>query len=113
MFGVSQLPPLALVTTLLFFGMLFLGMGNGAVFQLIPHRFKDEIGRITGIVGAAGGIGGFFVPTILGTLKQVTGTYEPGFLVYAGIGLAGLVIILLAKLAWQKTWATNGASRQI
>ncbi|MEH7117491.1 nitrate/nitrite transporter [Neobacillus vireti] len=113
MFGVSQLPPLLLVTTLLFFGMLFLGMGNGAVFQLIPHRFREEIGMITGIVGAAGGVGGFFVPNILGTLKQVTGTYAPGFLVYAGIGLAGLVIILIAKLSWQRTWTTKGASRQI
>jgi MFS transporter, NNP family, nitrate/nitrite transporter len=113
MFGVSQLPPLALVTTLLFFGMLFLGMGNGAVFQLIPHRFKDEIGRITGIVGAAGGIGGFFVPNILGTLKQMTGTYTPGFLVYAGIGLAGLIVVLIAKLSWQKSWISKEASRQI
>jgi MFS transporter, NNP family, nitrate/nitrite transporter len=113
MFGVSQLPPLALVTTLLFFGMLFLGMGNGAVFQLIPHRFKDEIGRITGIVGAAGGIGGFFVPNILGTLKQISGTYAPGFLVYAGIGLAGLIVVLIAKLSWQKTWVSKEASRQI
>jgi NNP family nitrate/nitrite transporter-like MFS transporter len=93
--------------------MLFLGMGNGAVFQLIPHRFKDEIGRITGIVGAAGGIGGFFVPNILGTLKQMTGTYTPGFLVYAGIGLAGLIVVLIAKLSWQKSWISKEASRQI
>jgi NNP family nitrate/nitrite transporter-like MFS transporter len=113
MFGVSQLPSLPLVTTLLFFGMLFLGMGNGAVFQLIPQRFQAEIGTITGIVGAAGGIGGFFVPNILGTLKQITGTYTPGFMVYAGIGLAGLVIILLAKQSWQKAWTSKEVSRQL
>ncbi|MBM7653892.1 MFS transporter [Neobacillus cucumis] len=113
MLGVSLLPPLALVTALLFFGMLFLGMGNGAVFQLIPQRFQKEIGMITGIVGAAGGIGGFFVPNVLGTLKQITGSYAPGFLVYAGIGLAGLVVITIAKFAWQKTWTTKSATRQL
>ncbi|MED4225021.1 nitrate/nitrite transporter [Neobacillus cucumis] len=113
MLGVSLLPPLALVTALLFFGMLFLGMGNGAVFQLIPQRFQKEIGMITGIVGAAGGIGGFFVPNVLGTLKQITGSYAPGFLVYAGIGLAGLVVITIAKFAWQKTWTAKSATRQL
>ncbi|WP_160724524.1 MFS transporter [Bacillus sp. USDA818B3_A] len=113
MLGVSLLPPLALVTALLFFGMLFLGMGNGAVFQLIPQRFSEEIGMITGIVGAAGGIGGFFVPNVLGTLKQITGSYAPGFMVYAGIGLAGLIILTIARLAWQKSWTASGASRQL
>jgi NNP family nitrate/nitrite transporter-like MFS transporter len=113
MLGVSLLPPLMLVTILLFFGMLFLGMGNGAVFQLIPQRFQKEIGMITGIVGAAGGVGGFFVPNVLGTLKQITGSYAPGFLVYVGIGLVGLIILTIAKLAWQKTWTAKGASRQL
>lgn len=39
--------------------MGLLGMGNGAVFQLVPQRLPKEIGVIAGIVGAAGGIGGF------------------------------------------------------
>ncbi len=47
----------------LFVGMMGLGMGNGAVFQLVPRRFRKEIGMVTGIVGAAGGIGGFFCRT--------------------------------------------------
>ena len=49
--------------------MGLLGMGNGAVFQLVPQRFPQEIGVITGIVGAAGGVGGFFLPTLLGGLQ--------------------------------------------
>ena len=56
--GVSTLPPLGVATALLFVGMGLLGMGNGAVFQLVPQRFSREIGVITGIVGAAGGVGG-------------------------------------------------------
>ena len=110
MFGVSQLPPLAVVTTLLFIGMLCLGMGNGAVFQLVPQRFQEEIGMITGIVGAAGGVGGFFVPNILGTLKEITGTYGTGFMVYTGIGIAALVVLLIAQVSWRKTWSPKEAT---
>src|SRR5205823_5721826 len=62
----SVLPPLAVGTCVLFLCMGLLGMGNGAVFQLVPLRFQKEIGVITGIVGAAGGLGGFFLPTSVG-----------------------------------------------
>lgn len=57
---ISSLPPLPVVTVLLFICMMCLGMGNGSVFQLVPQRFQQEIGVITGIVGAAGGLGGYF-----------------------------------------------------
>ena len=57
-----------------------LGMGNGAVFQLVPQRFPERIGLVTGIVGAAGGLGGFFLPTLLGMTSDVTGGYAPGLL---------------------------------
>ena len=50
--------------------MGLLGMGNGAVFQLVPQRFPDRIGLVTGVVGAAGGLGGFFLPTLLGAVKD-------------------------------------------
>ena len=68
---------------LLFAVMGLLGMGNGAVFQLVPNRFPKEIGVTTGIIGAAGGFGGFFLPNLLGSLKQVTGSFSGGFLVFA------------------------------
>src|ERR1700693_2053859 len=58
--GVGSLPSLNWAILLLFFTLLCLGMGNGSVFQIIPQRFKTEIGMMTGIVGAAGGLGGFF-----------------------------------------------------
>ena len=63
---VATLPPLALVVPMLFLTVGCLGMGNGAVFQLVPQRFAGRMGIITGIVGAAGGLGGFFLPSILG-----------------------------------------------
>lgn len=113
MFGISFLYSLTVVTILLFMGMLFLGMGNGAVFQLVPQRFSKEIGFITGIVGAAGGVGGFLVPNILGTLKQITGTYATGFLVFSAVGIVALLILGLAQLSWKKTWVLGKDSVKI
>ncbi|MED4689174.1 nitrate/nitrite transporter [Peribacillus frigoritolerans] len=113
MFGISFLYSLTAVTILLFIGMLFLGMGNGAVFQLVPQRFSKEIGFITGIVGAAGGVGGFLVPNILGTLKQITGTYATGFLVFSAVGIVALLILGLAQISWRKTWVLGKNSVKI
>ncbi|OES46341.1 nitrate/nitrite transporter [Domibacillus iocasae] len=110
MFGVSTLPSLPIVVTLLFLGMMALGMGNGAVFQLVPQRFQKEIGMVTGVVGAAGGVGGFFLPNILGTLKQITGTYASGFMVFAAIGLAALLILTVAQISWRKAYALKEES---
>jgi NNP family nitrate/nitrite transporter-like MFS transporter len=84
--------------------MMCLGMGNGAVFQLVPQRFQKEIGMITGIVGAAGGIGGFFLPNILGTLKEMTGSYASGFITFSVIALLAFGILLLASYSWKKSW---------
>ncbi|MCK1993484.1 NarK/NasA family nitrate transporter [Peribacillus muralis] len=113
MLGISFLYSFTVVTTLLFLGMLFLGMGNGAVFQLVPQRFSKEIGFMTGIVGAAGGVGGFLVPNILGTLKQMTGTYATGFLVFSAIGIMAFMILVLAQFSWRKTWVLGKNSVKI
>jgi NNP family nitrate/nitrite transporter-like MFS transporter len=110
MFGVSTLPSLPIVVSLLFLGMMALGMGNGAVFQLVPQRFQKEIGMVTGVVGAAGGVGGFLLPNILGTLKQITGSYTSGFMVYAAIGIAALVLLTIAQISWRKAYALKEES---
>ena len=78
-------PPWAWPSAVLGVGMGLLGMGNGAVFQLVPQRFPDRIGLVTGVVGAAGGLGGFFLPTLLGSIKDLTGQYTLGL-----IGVAAL-----------------------
>lgn len=57
----------------------FLGMGAGAVFKLVPLLFPETKGAVTGIVGAAGGLGGFFPPLLLGVVKDGTGEYTMGF----------------------------------
>src|SRR3978361_987491 len=67
-------------------GILALGMGNGSVFQLVPQRFKREIGVMTGLVGMSGGVGGFYLASSLGYSKQLTRRYGPRFLVFSLLG---------------------------
>ena len=58
---------------------MLLGLGNGAVFKLVPERFPTETGTVTGLVGALGGLGGFFPPLLLGVFSDRLGTIWPGF----------------------------------
>lgn len=107
--AISTIPSLVFAVTLLFFVMGMLGMGNGAVFQLVPLRFAREVGILTGIVGAAGGLGGFFIPFGLGLLRQRTGSYGAGFALYATVFLsAGLVLLALGR-RWITTWPADRA----
>ena len=60
-----------------------IGLGNGAVFKLVPQFFPKDVGSVTGLVGAAGGLGGFFPPLLVGVLRQTTGHYAWGFILLA------------------------------
>jgi NNP family nitrate/nitrite transporter-like MFS transporter len=101
---VATLPPLAVAVPVLFVAVGCLGMGNGAVFQLVPQRFAGRMGIITGVVGAAGGLGGFFLPSILGASKDATGTYGIGLLVVALAFVAGAVLLLELGARWTTRW---------
>lgn len=105
---VSQLPPLAAAGGLLLASMALLGMGNGAVFQLVPQRFRREIGVLTGLVGAAGGIGGFFLPLFLGLGRDAAGSYSTGFLLFALGPLACAALLMAVQQRWRETWAAEG-----
>jgi len=97
--------PAAWMALLAFVGaMLALGMGNGAVFQLVPQRFRKEIGVMTGMVGMAGGVGGFYLASSLGYAKQITGSYQLGFLIFAGLALLALAGLSGVKTRWRTTW---------
>lgn len=74
-----------------------IGLGNGAVFKLVPQLFPEAVGSVTGLVGAAGGLGGFFPPLVLGELKRQTGSYAPGFLCLAAFSLLCLGLVLLTR----------------
>ena len=67
---------------------LLLGLGNGAVFKLVPERFPRDTGTVTGLVGALGGLGGFFPPLLLGVFRDRLGAIWPGFLLLSLTAIA-------------------------
>lgn len=104
--GVSMNPPgFATALALFVIAMLALGSGNGAVFQLVPQRFGKEIGVMTGLVGMAGGIGGFYLASSLGFAKQVTGSFGPGFLIFAALAGVAFLAVTFVKDRWRSSWA--------
>jgi NNP family nitrate/nitrite transporter-like MFS transporter len=107
------LPQLWMAIASFIVGMGALGMGNGAIFQLVPQRFRREMGVMTGLVGMMGGIGGFYLASSLGYSKQLTGSYQSGFLVFAALGLIALIGLTSIKKRWRTTWgaAIPGAVR--
>ena len=108
----TGLPTIYLAMPVFLIGMLALGMGNGSVFQLVPQRFKREIGILTGLVGMSGGVGGFYLASSLGYSKQVTGSYGAGFLVFALLAAAALICIGAVRGRWRTTWQElYGAAR--
>ena len=94
----AMLLPLSFALSTVFFAMMCLGMGNGVIFQVVPQRFRREIGAISGLVGAAGGIGGFLVPSALGVFRDLTGTYATGFAMFA---VACILIVPVMALFWR------------
>lgn len=100
------LPKAWMALTVFMLAMLALGMGNGAVFQLVPQRFRKEIGVMTGLVGMAGGVGGFYLASSLGYSKQYTGDYQVGFLVFASLALLALTGLTGVKNRWRTTWGS-------
>jgi MFS transporter, NNP family, nitrate/nitrite transporter len=86
--------------------MLALGMGNGAVFQLVPQRFRHEIGVMTGLVGMAGGIGGFYLASSLGYAHKITGEYRWGFIIFAALAIVAWLGLTIVKSRWRTTWGS-------
>jgi MFS transporter, NNP family, nitrate/nitrite transporter len=102
--GVAQLPALPYAVALFVLAMACLGLGNGSVFQLMPHRYGQRVGVATGILGAAGSLGGFFLPTLLGWLKQVSGSYASGLAMLAALVVVALMILSVAQAEWVGVW---------
>jgi MFS transporter, NNP family, nitrate/nitrite transporter len=82
------------------------GLGNGATFQLVPHRWHGKTGVMTGIIGAAGGIGGFYLPVVMGMAKESSGSYQLGFLTFGVLAALAFIFIALLQREWL-TWALS------
>jgi NNP family nitrate/nitrite transporter-like MFS transporter len=72
---------------------LAFGAGTGAVFKLVPSWFPERVGAVTGVVGAAGGLGGFFPPLVMGAVHAATGSYALGFALLAVTAAAALLVL--------------------
>ena len=70
-----------------------IGLGNGAVFKLVPQYFPKTVGSVTGLVGAAGGLGGFFPPLVLGAIHRSTGSYTLGFVLLSAFAIVCLIVL--------------------
>lgn len=77
-----------------------IGLGNGAVFKLVPQHFPQSVGAVTGLVGAMGGLGGFFPPLALGIIRQQTGSFVWGFALLAVFAISCLVVASLMAKGW-------------
>lgn len=110
--AIATLPSLWLATPLFALALALLGAGNGSVFQLVPLRFQREIGVITGLVGAAGGLGGFFLPSLLGMVRELTGSYGGGFVVLAALCFWGMSLMVVVGGGWRLTWAARAGAEE-
>jgi NNP family nitrate/nitrite transporter-like MFS transporter len=105
----TLMPPLAGGIALLVALYFCFGLGNGATFQLVPHRWKGKTGIMTGIIGAAGGIGGFYLPVVMGIAKESTGSYQLGFATFGVLAALAFVLVLTLQRQWL-TWALPSAT---
>ena len=88
--GYESMPALTVCCLAMAFA---LGLGTGAVFKLVPVWFPRDVGAVTGVVGAAGGLGGFFPPLVMGVVQGATGGYALGFVLMALVALACLLVV--------------------
>ncbi|SDH79227.1 nitrate/nitrite transporter [Pseudomonas panipatensis] len=101
-----HLPSAVAALSLFVVAMLSLGAGNGAVFQLVPQRFRHSIGVMTGLIGMAGGIGGFCLTAGLGAIKQSSGDYQLGLWLFASLGVLAWFGLHNVKQRWRTTWGS-------
>ncbi len=100
-----------LAILILFLIMAFLGMANGAVFQLVPQRFGKDMGIMTGIVGCAGGLGGTVLVKTLGWSKAAFDSYSVGFFIFAALAALAIVGLSMVKTRWRTTWGVHAGGK--
>jgi NNP family nitrate/nitrite transporter-like MFS transporter len=88
-----------------------LGMASGAVFQLVPLRFRHEVGAATGLIGAAGGLGGFFLAEMLGQSQILSGGFRVGFFGFTALAVLSVIGVHKVKSRWRTTWGSAVAAR--
>jgi len=108
LFGLMAQPPLLATTLLFMLCFAALGAGNGATFQLVPLRWPSTTAVAGGMIGEIGALGGFILPNLLGVSKQYTASYRGGFIVYAVLAFAVLLMLRVVSRQWTKSWVGKG-----
>ena len=103
---ISRAPSITVTTILFMICFAVLGMGNGALFQLVPHRWPNNTAVVSSMVGEIGALGGAILPNVMGWSKQSTGGFGTGFIAYAVLTAAVLVLLLFMRRRWAGTWVT-------
>lgn len=90
-----------------------MGCGNGVIFRLVSDRFRAQMGLASGVIGAAGALGGFLLPSWLGLLRDATGTYLNGFLLLGGVSAVAAVSVSVAIRRERLSMATVLGARGV
>lgn len=106
--GLSTMPALGMMTAFFMLTFAALGAGNGATFQLVPHRWPLITAVAGSMIGEIGALGGSILPNVLGQSKQHLGSYGPGFAIYAGFASCILVMLVAVSRKWTRTWVGEG-----
>jgi NNP family nitrate/nitrite transporter-like MFS transporter len=104
--GVAALmPPSALTMAFVIaISMGAMGAGNGAVFQLVPLRFRGDTAVAGSLIGEVGALMGGFLPNAMGLGKKYYDSFTPGFLCGAILTVMSLVILGIVTRKWTSTW---------
>jgi len=108
LFGLMTSPSLTATTLLFMLCFAALGAGNGATFQLVPLRWPLATAVAGGMIGEIGALGGGILPNVLGLSKQHTGSYQSGWICYAGLAFAILIMMRVVSRSWTRTWVSAG-----
>jgi len=101
-------------TTVLFmFCFAALGAGNGALFQLVPHRWPTTTAVAGSMIGEIGALGGSFIPNAMGISKENTGSFAWGFIAFAILALLAFIVMMIAQRKWTKTWVDKGGKARV
>lgn len=82
-----------LFTLLLFVVGVAMAIGKASVFKFISDDYADNIGAVSGVVGLAGGLGGFILPIMFGALLDITGVYSSAFMLLYGSVCVSLIFM--------------------
>ncbi len=104
---------LVLTTLLLMVCFSALGAGNGALFQLVPLRWPAATAVAGSMIGEIGALAGGLVPNMMGQSKQHLDSYSWGFLLFAGLAVAVLVMMRVMQIRWTRTWAEKGGRARV